>query len=439
MSTPLRYWPAVCLLLLLTLAGSARAVEMSDLLARVQPDPQGVLVNGLPYRLFVPKDYDPAKSYPLVLALHGAGERGVDNTRQGGNGLLSWTEAKVQAAHPCFVLLPQCPQAIDTFQLVKGYNHPCGLHNFTDVDPKETAVQRIALPVGRFMRGKKQTLVFLTEAGNKDTAVDFTLSNLRLGAKDEGAYLSFKGRTFTTLKETFTFAPDGCYCTEAPEALLASAPLVNGVSLDGLALTIKSAPGANLRLGIDCPCTLTPSTVLYADLQLRGAGFGQRLGFLQGDRIPEYRWVNVDWGNKTPDPQPAQPSAPLRLTLDALAAVRKAYHIDPARIYVTGLSMGGYGTWDIIARRPDLFAAAVPMCGGSDPATAPKIAKIALWAFHGSDDTVVPTVRDHLMLDALKAVGATPRYTEYPGVGHYCWGNAYAEPELVEWLFAQHK
>jgi predicted esterase len=429
----------LCVLVLTVLALPLLAVNLGELLAKVQPDPQGVLINGLPYRLFVPKDYDAKQAYPLVLALHGAGERGVDNMRQGGNGLLVWAQPQVQEKHPCFVLLPQCPQAIDTFQLAKGYHHPCGLHELTDVDPKETAVKRIALPLGRFMRGDKQTFVILTEAGKKDVAPAFTLSHIRLGSKDDGPYVSFKGRTVTWLKEGFFMTPQGCYCTETPETLLAAAAPNCRVSDDGLSLSITSAPGINQRLGIEWPCTIAADTMFYADLQLHTAGYGQRIGFLQGERIPEYRWVNVDWSPKVPDAMPAEPSAAMRLVLDALAATQKAYHIDPARIYVTGLSMGGYGTWDIIARKPNLFAAAVPVCGGGDPATAPKIARVAVWAFHGGNDGVVPTVRSRLMIDALKAAGAAPRYTEYPGVGHDSWNKAYADPELVEWLFAQHR
>jgi len=159
--------------------------------------------------------------------------------------------------------------------------------------------------------------------------------------------------------------------------------------------------------------------------------------FLVAPQCPDkQRWVEVDWGALS-HKQPAEPSEPMRLTLELLPALQKEFSIDPQRIYVTGLSMGSFGTWDIIARKPELFAAAVPICGGADEATAPKIAKLPIWAFHGEKDGAVKTVRSRNMIEALKKAGGEPKYTEYPGVGHDSWGPTYRDPEVFKWLFAQ--
>ena len=136
---------------------------------------------------------------------------------------------------------------------------------------------------------------------------------------------------------------------------------------------------------------------------------------------------------------PATPSAPMRLTLEWLNECIKTLPVDEKRIYVTGASMGGFGTWDIIQRQPTLFAAAMPVCGGGDTALAPQIKQIPIWAFHGGNDDAVKTSRSRDMIEALKKAGGTPRYTEYPGVRHDAWTPTYANPAVLKWLFDQSK
>jgi len=148
------------------------------------------------------------------------------------------------------------------------------------------------------------------------------------------------------------------------------------------------------------------------------------------------KWVEVDW-SLDQHAQPKEPSEPMRLTLELLAALQKEFSIDAKRLYVTGLSMGGYGTWDLVARKPELFAAAVPICGGADEMTAGKIAKLPIWTFHGAKDTAVKVSRSRNMIEALKKAGGQPKYTEYPDVGHDSWVPAYKDPEMYQWLFAQ--
>lgn len=101
--------------------------------------------------------------------------------------------------------------------------------------------------------------------------------------------------------------------------------------------------------------------------------------------------------------------------------------------------MGGFGTWDAIQRKPDLFAAAVPICGGGDISKARRLTQLPIWAFHGAEDNLVNPKWSREMVDAVKKAGGDPIYTEYPGVGHHSWVHAYADPELFQWLFKQKK
>jgi predicted peptidase len=151
------------------------------------------------------------------------------------------------------------------------------------------------------------------------------------------------------------------------------------------------------------------------------------------------KWVEVRWNRKRPHHAPAQPSVPMRLVLELLDSVENEYSIDPARRYVTGLSMGGYGSLDACLRRPGYFAAAVPICGGGDNSRARDLVGTSFWIFHGANDPVVPVGRSRSIYHLLKAAGANVRYTEYPGVDHHSWAPAYGEPALAEWLFAQHR
>jgi predicted peptidase len=150
------------------------------------------------------------------------------------------------------------------------------------------------------------------------------------------------------------------------------------------------------------------------------------------------RWVEVDWGALKHD-MPEKPSQPMGLLFQLLDAMPKQLAIDPNRIYITGLSMGGYGTWDAIQRRPDYFAAAIPICGGGDLAGAEKMKNIPIWAFHGDQDGAVKVSRSRDMIKAIEAAGGKPKYTEYPGVGHDSWTATYKNPEVLQWLFEQKK
>lgn len=212
-------------------------------------------VNGhmLPYRLLVPRSYDPAERYPMVLFLHGAGEKGSDNVRQVTNGVEHFADRRNRERYSCFVVVPQCP---------------------------------------------------------------------------------------------------------------------------------------------------------------------------------ENEW----WSGRN-----GELSKPLRLAFGILSSLQEEFSVDAHRRYITGISMGGFGTWDAIAHRPGFFAAAVPVCGGGDADTANRMVHIPLWVFHGARDPIVPVQYSRTMVAALRAAGGTPRYTEYPGVGHASWNLVYTDPEMYAWLFAQRK
>ncbi len=147
------------------------------------------------------------------------------------------------------------------------------------------------------------------------------------------------------------------------------------------------------------------------------------------------------------------------LALQALDHAIKEFHGDRRRVFLSGLSMGGFGTWELAVAQPGRFAALVPICSGvrplsdwpdlrvdipgdpmsSDPyaEVARRIGKTPVWMFHGDADDSVPVEESRHMAAALKAAGADFKYTEYPGVGHNSWDKAYAEPDLVVWLLSK--
>lgn len=114
------------------------------------------------------------------------------------------------------------------------------------------------------------------------------------------------------------------------------------------------------------------------------------------------------------------------------------YRIDPDRVYLTGLSMGGYGTWQLAFDYPDRFAAIAPICGSAMWLLAHKIKHIPCWVFHGAKDRVVPLEASEKMVAALKKEGADVKFTVYPDAGHDSWTETYNNPELYDW-FLQHK
>lgn len=225
--------------------------------------------DSLPYRLLLPKDFNPKKKYPLVFVLHGAGERGNDNQKQLMHGGKLFLKEEVRKEFPAIVVFPQCPQ------------------------------------------GSYWSNVSITT--DKDN------------------------------KRTFNFQPGG------------------------------------------------------------------------------------------------EPTRAMALAQGLLEQLIKTYRIKKKQVYIAGLSMGGMGTFEMVRRNPDLFAAAIPICGGADPATAAQLVKTNWWIFHGAKDNVVPVAFSEKMNKALLQAKAPVKLTIYPEVMHDSWNNAFAEPALLSWLFAQKK
>lgn len=167
---------------------------------------------------------------------------------------------------------------------------------------------------------------------------------------------------------------------------------------------------------------------------------GDYPAFLLTPQCPKgKKWVDTSWTKGSYPIANTPISEQMKMVLEILRSMRKEFNIDPDRIYVTGQSMGGYGTWDIILRNPSLFAAAIPVCGAGDPERASSIAHLPIWAFHGEKDPTVPVSGSRDMLEAIKKAGGDMKYTEYPGVRHNSWKKAWEEKDLVPWLFKQKK
>lgn len=223
----------------------------------------------------------------------------------------------------------------------------------------------------------------------------------------------------------------------------------------------KTEFGESLNYRLYSPSGATDTTVFPLVLFLHGAGergddnkkqlkHGARdmVAFMKDTRQQAYvlapqcpsrmQWVNVPW-DEDRHSMPENPSTPMRLTLELLDKLVGQLPVDPNRLYVTGLSMGGFGAWDVIQRRPDQFAAALPVCGGGDTKLAGIIKDIPTWVCHGEKDPIVSVLRAREMVDALKMAGGTPRYTEYRNAGHSTWGPAYRSESILNWLFSQTK
>jgi predicted peptidase len=227
--------------------------------------------NDMPYRLYVPENYDPTQSYPLVLFLHGGGERGTDNEKQilANDGAVIWAAPENQAKHPAFVLAPQARNVHDGgFGITRDTNN------------------------------------------------------------------------IISLNRVFQFSQD------------------------------------------------------------------------------------------------------LGTAYDILQKVRSEYNIDSNRLYSTGLSQGGFGTFNLNIKYPELFAAMVPIAGGGDPALASALVNKPIWAFHAVDDIIIPVSYSQNIIAAIQNAGGNPIYTEYPadlGYNHGSWIPAYENKEMIEWVFKQVK
>lgn len=172
------------------------------------------------------------------------------------------------------------------------------------------------------------------------------------------------------------------------------------------------------------------------------------------------KWVDVEWNAGSYSIEKVPISNELETVVDLIDKLKSEFKIDLNRIYVTGLSMGGYATWDLITRFPNKFAAAIPMSGGGDSSKVKLIKNIPIWVFHGKLDGTVPVSGSRQMIEALEKIGEnfirtqylSPQtidyfidkknknfYTEYPNGNHVIWAESYDNPQLFKWVFSQSK
>lgn len=242
--------------------------------------------------------------------------------------------------------------------------------------------------------------------------------------------------------------------------VLVSAPLTSvadGAILDGfVAHEYQSATGVKLPYRLFTPSSAKRDEQLPLILYLHGsggAGTDNRKQLSGGNARGTHVWIESDAQQRHPAfvlapqiPESStwhssgdEPSPHVAALLELLDELRSELRIDARRIYVVGQSRGGFGVWDLIARYPNTFAAAVPLCGGGDTKQILSARNVAVWAFHGAKDDTVLVARSREMVDALRTVNSSVRYTEYPDVGHDVWIRAFAERDLLEWLFEQRR
>jgi predicted peptidase len=238
--------------------------------------------------------------------------------------------------------------------------------------------------------------------------------------------------------------------------LCAVVPLTANDAVDGFVARIyKNNHRETMPYRLFIPAGYDKSKKYPIVIWLHGAGGAGNDNLLQisGDQIPGTRlWTKQENQMRYPAfelvPQSTggwagangtKLSDEERLVVEILESLRSEFNIDSKRIYIAGQSNGGFGTWDMISKRPDLFAAAIPLCGGGNQILASNLISMPIWAFHGDQDSVIPVSYSRDMIAAIKKLGGVPRYTEYKGIDHDVWIPAFKEPGLVDWLFAQHK
>lgn len=210
----------------------------------------------------------------------------------------------------------------------------------------------------------------------------------------------------------------------------------------GFLLKSIKLDGKDIKYTVYVPRAYDPSLPMPAILFLNGMGECGADGFRQVFHFGGAIMLSVEkWPFIVmfPQKQEAQhqweDEEPMAMAI--LNKTLSEYNIDKARLYLTGLSQGGHGTWAIAAMHPDMFAAIAPICGYGDKAMAEKVAKLPIWVFHGDADTTVPPDKSQEMVDWIKEAGGSPKFTVYPGVGHNSWDKVYREEDLGAW-FLQH-
>jgi predicted peptidase len=241
-------------------------------------------------------------------------------------------------------------------------------------------------------------------------------------------------------------------------ALTATESSAQAAAVDGFAPRIfVGARGVRMQYRLFVPDQKARGEPLPAIVYLHGGGGIGADNLRQisgGNKTGTHVWVSPQMQARYPafvvapqlpdgnrwDARQTEVLAPYaQLVVELLGSLTQEFAIDSSRIYLTGQSLGGVGTWDLITKRPELFAAAIPLCGEGTPSRVAAARDLPIWVFHGAKDESVPVTGSRDMVAALRAAGSKVRYTEYPGVGHEVWLHAYVERELPDWLFAQRR
>jgi len=154
----------------------------------------------------------------------------------------------------------------------------------------------------------------------------------------------------------------------------------------------------------------------------------------------DQKWVDTDWSRGSYSVDNVPESDELAAIVTVIGQIMEKYSVDEKRVYACGLSMGGYGTWNLLMLHSDLFCGGIPMCGAGDPGKADILKDLAIWAVHGAKDPTVPVKGSRDMAEAMETVGAENfRYTELADHEHDVWNYTYSNMEMFEWLFSQKK
>lgn len=235
-----------------------------------------------------------------------------------------------------------------------------------------------------------------------------------------------------------------------PQQPMPSECLRSTVQIDGADFPYLLLPPANVEEGKSYPLVLFlhGAGERGSDNKAHWRHFPERMAsaeyrekypcFVLAPQCPEEQtWVDVNWSDPQSTPISATPTAPMRAAIAALEKVVQSQPVDRDRILLTGLSMGGYGTWDLAMRHADWFAGAVAVCGGGDENSVPLLAGLPMQAWHGASDGVVRPVRSRVMIEAAKKWQMPIEYFELKGIGHDSWVDAYGEKGCLDWLFRQ--
>ena len=269
-------------------------------------------------------------------------------------------------------------------------------------------------------------------------------------------YLAVTAMLLTCLLPTFSFADDSVRILSGAQVYQAFESSENSV-----AAVYKSSKGASLPYRLYVPDDYDPNKSYPLVLFFHGAGergtdnkaqisagsvMQRLLTETEMKRFPclilapqcpgDSQWVLSDWGPGTYNHSTIKVSPYMQAAEELLANVVDNYAVDQSRLYVTGMSMGGYGTWDIISRNPDMFAAAFPVCGGVDESYLDALQGFPIWTFHNDGDTIVSSKGTKLAYEKLQSGGAIT-YTEYKSSAHDAWTAAYSTSALMTWVFTK--